>query len=77
MSEKVKEGLNEWAGILSIAALLLSPMITYTVSQAIHGQRIATLESEVVSLRTFKDVLTTTLNEINQRLARIEAKLEK
>lgn len=77
MSEKNQNRLNAASTVLAIIALFLSPLITYVTAQAIHGQRIGTLESEVGSLRSNQDKNYELLREIVQRLSRIEARLEK
>jgi len=77
VTDKTRNIINEWSGALAIAAMILSPLITYAVASATHGQRLQTLENEVGSLRSNQDVNAGLLREILQRLSRIEAKLEK
>lgn len=77
MSEKSQNRLNATSTIFAIVALLLSPFVTYVTAQAIHGQRLMTLEQEVGSLRTNQDKNYELLRDIVQRLSRIEARLEK
>lgn len=87
MSNQQAAKLSEWLGIVGgavgLLAIFVAPFITFKVTDAVYAERlsaqerrIAAIEDERTSHNAERETLETKLNEISNRLARIEGKLE-
>lgn len=76
LTREGEKRLNYTAIGIGILATIAAPGITYVVAQAVHGQRIATVEDEVRDIRRKGEMGEEYMRQILQRLTRIEAKLE-
>lgn len=76
LTREAEKKLNYTAIMVGIFATIFAPGITFVVAQAIHEQRIETVEREVNDIRRKSEVGEDLLRQILQRLTRMEAKLE-
>jgi len=77
MSEKVIKQLNALSVILSVVSILVTPFMTYAVANAVHGEQISSLRSEMSDIKASRDKILSTLDEIRDKVSDIRDRLSK
>ena len=73
----MRRNLEAISILLSIATLILSPIVTYAVASAVHGEQITNLRNEMNELKNYKDRINESLSQIKDATSDIRDRISK